>query len=440
MTDLTPSKLAIALALATALLAPQAQAQSATAVPSPADSIVAVVNQEVVTNTEVQQRVDRAREEARRMGVPLGTLAEQRKAALESLVDERVVLTHARESSNKIDEVELDRVVANVAAQNSLSLTELRERLRAEGMDYRRFRDNLRDQMMVERVREREVQSRIRITDGEIDDYLEKRRQAAAENAPLNIAQVLVIVPEGASDAVVAERRAKAQQALDRILAGEAFDLVAKQMSEDAYKDKGGEIGSRPMNKLPDVFVAAVRGLAVGAVAPQLIRSGAGFHVLKLLDRQDNAGNTAVQTRARHVLLRPSAQLSAEAASRRLAEFKRAIEAGKTSFEAVARDNSEDGSAANGGDLGWASPGGFVPEFEEAMNGLPINGISGPVVSRFGVHLIQVLERRTITLEAKQLRAQAVAALREQKYEGAFKEWVRELRGRAFVELREGAL
>jgi peptidyl-prolyl cis-trans isomerase SurA len=245
----------------------------------------------------------------------------------------------------------------------------MKERLRTEGIDYRRFRDNLRDQLMVERIREREVPARIRITDTDIDNYLEKRRESARENAQLNIAQVLVIVPEGASPAVVAEKRARAEAALARIKAGEPFEAVAKQVSEDAYKDKGGELGLRPASKLPDAFVAQVKGLAPGAVSPELMRSGAGFHVLKLLDRQDGSGGTVVQTHARHVLLRTSPQLTAELATRRLAEFKRSIESGKTSFEAVARDNSEDGSSANGGDLGWVSPGGFVPEFEEAMNG-----------------------------------------------------------------------
>ena len=420
-----------------ALLSPLAQAQSASALTRPAGGIAAIVNQDVVTDIEVQQRMERGREAARRQGQTPPSTAALHQSALDSLIDERVVLTYARENSPKVDEVELDRVVGNVAAQNSLTLPALRERLSSEGIDYRHFRDNLRDQLMVERVREREVQGRIRVSDAEVVDYLAKRRQAAHEDVQLNIAQVLVIVPDGASDAIVAQRRVKAESALARIKAGESFALVAKQVSEDAYKDKGGEIGLRPASKLPDLFVAQVKGLAVGGVVPELVRSGAGFHVLKLLERQDASVDTMVQTRSRHILLRPSAQLTAEVASRRLAEYKRDIEAGKVSFEALARENSEDGSAANGGDLGWISPGGFVPEFETAMNALPIGGISAPVVSRFGVHLIQVLERRTTALDPKQLRAEAFKSLREQKYEAAYTEWVKELRARAFIEIRE---
>ena len=438
MTDLSSRPLFRAAVLAAALLsAHSAQAQSASALTRPAGAIAAIVNQDLVTDIEVEQRIERVREEARRRGQPSPTMAELRSTALESLIDERVVLTHARENSAKIDEVELDRVVGNVAAQNNLTLPELRERLRTEGIDYRRFRENLRDQMMVERIREREVQGRIRVSDAEVSSYLDKRRQDALADAPLNIAQVLIIVPEGANETVTAERRARAERALARIKAGEAFDLVAKQVSEDAYKDRGGEIGLRPASKLPDLFVAHVKNLAVGAIAPELIRSSAGFHILKLLERQAQAVDSVTQTRARHVLLRPSAQLSADVAARRLTEYKREVETGKRSFEAIAREISEDGSAAAGGDLGWVSPGGFVPEFEEAMNALPLGGISAPVVSRFGVHLIQVLERRSVAQDPKELRAQALAALRGQKYETAYAEWVRELRSRAFIELRE---
>lgn len=438
MTDMSTRLIVLATAFVAFMLAPASRALAANTSTQAAGAIAAIVNQDLVSDIEVQQRIERGLEEVRRRGQTPPPMAELRKAALDSLINERVVLTYARENSAKIDEVELDRVVANVAAQNHLSMPELRERLRTDGIDYRRFRENLRDQLMVERVREREVLGRIHVSDAEVDAFLEKRRQTAQANAQLNIAQVLVIVPEGAGEAVVASRKAKAEQALARIKAGESFQLVAKQVSEDAYKDKGGEIGLRPASKLPDLFVAQVKTLAVGEVAPGLIRSGAGFHILKLLERQDS-GDTVTQTRARHILLRPSAQLTAELASRRLAEYKRNIETGKLSFEAVARENSEDGTAANGGDLGWASPGTFVPEFEEAMNALPINGVSAPIVSRFGVHLIQALERRTVAVDPKQLRAQAMTALREQKYEETYAEWVKELRNRAFVEIREAA-
>jgi len=292
--------------------------------------------------------------------------------------------------------------------------------------------------MMTERVREREVQGRIKITDAEIDEWLDKRRAALEQSGQINLAQVLVSVPEGAAESVVAERRAVAEAALARINGGEEFAKVAREVSEDGNKARGGEIGMRPADRLPDIFVAAVKDLKSGQVAPTLLRSGAGFHILKVVERQGAESLTqSLQTHARHILLRPSAQLTAEVAGRRLAEMKRQIEAGRAKFEDLAKANSEDGSAQAGGDLGWMGAGGFVPEFEQAMNALPLGGISEPVASRFGVHLIQVLERRTVEVEMKVLREQARSALREQKYEEAYQEWVKDLRAKAFVEVRE---
>jgi len=413
-----------------------AQAQAAAARPS-GDYIVAIVNQELVTAGEVEQRLARVREGAARTGARLPPLDELRRQVLDALIEERVQITFARENGPRIDELEIDRAVANVAAQNQVTLPQLRERLRAEGIDYARFRSNLKDQLLVERVREREVQARIRISDGDIDAWLDQQRAQGTGGGQLNLAQVLITVPEGAAEAVVAERRAKAEAVQARIKAGEPFDKVAREVSEDGNKAQGGEIGLRPADRLPDVFVEQVKGLKTGDVSPTLLRTGAGFHLLKVLERLEAGALSVQQTRVRHILLRPSAQLSQDAAVKRLAGVKQQIQAGTKRFDQVARESSEDSTAAQGGDLGWASPGMFVPEFEEAMAGLPPGGISDPVVSRFGVHLIQVQERRSVALDAKQQREQARNVLREQKYEEAYADWNRELRARAYVELRD---
>lgn len=406
------------------------------------DYIVAIVNQELVTAVEVQRRLARAQEDAARTGGRLPAEEELRRQVVEALIEERVILTHARDTGGKVDDVELDRAVQTVAAQNQIGVEQLRERLAAEGIDLVRFRANLRDQLLVERTREREVYQRIRLTDSDLEDYLERQRRAAAADAPLNLAQILVSVPEGAAESVVAERRRAAEAALARVRGGEPFDAVARQVSEDGQREKGGEIGSRPASRLPDLFVEATRALKVGEVTPALVRSGAGFHVLKVLSRADaaQAQARATQTRARHILLRTSNRLTAEAAQARLAGYRRQIESGARSFEDMAREFSEDGSAAQGGDLGWAVPGTMVPEFEEAMNALPLSGLSAPVVSRFGVHLIQVLERRDVAVDPKQLREQARNALREQRFDDAYADWARDLRGRAYVEMREPPL
>lgn len=401
------------------------------------DYIVAVVNQELVTASEVQQRLARVRDEAARNRAPMPPASALRKQVLDSLIDERVLVTNARESGARIDDPELDRAVANVATQNQLTLPQLRERLRQEGIPFTKFRDNIRDQILVERVREREVVSRIKVSDAELDEMIEKRRAAAGTGAQINVAQILVTVPEGAAEGVVAERRSRAEAALRRVRAGEDFATVAREISEDSNRTQGGEIGLRPLDRLPDLFVRAAQGLKPGEIAPEPIRSGAGFHVLKLVDRKEVAAFTVDQSRARHILLRPSPELTPEAAARRLVQFKRDILAGARTFEQLARENSEDGSAAQGGDLGWAAPGSFVPEFEEAMAALPVRGISDPVTTRFGLHLIQVVDRRQTTLDNRQLREQARNILREQKFEAAYAEWLRDLRGRAYIEYRD---
>ncbi len=419
-------------------LAMSAAAQSPTrSSPRTADYIVAVVNQELVTAVEVDQRLARVRDGAARGNATLPPPAQLRQQVLDSLIDERVVLSHARDTGVRIDDAEVERALASVALQNQIQPAQLRERVEREGLDFNRFRANLRDQLLVERVREREVQRRISVTDGEIDAFLAEQRGAAAAQVELNVAQILVPVPEQASEAVQAERRARAEAALARVRGGEDFAAVAREVSEDGNRERGGEIGMRPAERLPTLFVDAVRTLQPGAVAPQVLRSGAGFHVLKLVERRDAGAFSVTQTRARHILLRPSARGGNAGAQRQLAELRRAIVAGERRFDDVAREVSEDGSAAQGGDLGWTSPGSFVPEFEEAMNALPPGGVSEPLVSRFGVHLIQVLERRNVDLEPRQLRQLAANALREQKYEQAYRDWVRELRSQAYVELRD---
>jgi peptidyl-prolyl cis-trans isomerase SurA len=377
------------------------------------------------------------REEAARNRATLPPLPALRKQVLEQLIDERVLVTNARDTGARIDDPEIDRAVANVATQNQMTLAQLRERLRKEGIPFAKFRENIRDQIMVERVREREVVSRIKVSDAEIDELIEKRRIAAGTSAQINVAQILVTVPDGAGDSVVAERRSRIDAALKRVRGGEDFATVAREISEDSNRAQGGEMGLRPVDRLPDLFARAVQPLKPGDITPEPIRSGAGFHVLKLIDRKESQAFTVDQSRVRHILLRPSPELSAEAAARRLLQFKRDILSRARTFEQLARDNSEDASAAQGGDLGWTAPGSFVPEFEEAMAALPVGGISDPVTTRFGLHLIQVIDRRQTTLDSRQLREQARNILREQKFEAAFTEWLRDLRGRAYVEYRE---
>lgn len=405
--------------------------------PKVADYIVAVVNQESVTAFEVRQRLQRVQAEAQRSGSALPEAKQLESDVLDSLIDERAILSQAREAGMKVEDMDVDRALANIAAQNQISVATLRDRMVAEGMDFTRFRSSVREQIMVERLREREVSQRVRITDSEVEDFVEKQRGQRAGEVEYNIAQILIPIPEGASAAVQAERRAQAEAALTRVRSGEEFSAVAKAVSQDANRERGGEIGLRPADRLPDLFLEAVRPLTAGSLAPAILRSGAGLHILKLLERREGSAFRVTQTRARHILLRVNDASNRDAAVRQMRQWRSQIEGGSRRFEDLARERSEDGSASAGGDLGWASPGQFVPEFEQAMARLAVGGLSEPVVSRFGVHLIQVVERREQALDNKQLRDQARAALREQKFEEAYAEWLKELRSRAYVERRE---
>lgn len=421
--------------LAASLLCPPLDALAQSAARRSGDYIVAVVNQEVVTNSEVQQRLQRAEQDAASSNARLPDRDTLMRELLDQLIDERAQLSAARDGGVRVDEAEIDRAVTNVAAQNQITVAQLRERLRSEGLDYVRFRNTLRDQILLERIREREVQSRIRITDADIEAWLAQQREKNGAATEYNIAQILLSVPENAAPAVIAQRRQQGVALLQRLRSGEDFTALVREAS-DGSKERGGELGLRRADKLPDLFVEAVGPLRAGEVAPQVLRSGAGFHLLKLVDRRE-AALTVQQQRARHILLRPGAKLTQETIVRRLTGYKRQIEAGTAKFEDLARQLSEDGSAANGGDLGWASPGQFVPEFEQALSALRPGAIADPVVSRFGVHLIQLLERREQRLDAREQREMARAALREQKTDDAYTDWAREVRARAYVELRD---
>lgn len=404
-----------------------------------ADYVVALVNSEPITSQEVRTRLLRAEQNLTRNGSALPPRSELARQVLNNLIDERAQLQLAQESGIKIDDSTVELAMQNVARQNSLSLTQMRQRLQAEGVTEAQFRADLRDQLMLQRLREREVDARVRVSDLEVDQFI--REQQASTDATaleLNLGHLLVAVPENASASEVAALQAKAQRAYERARAGEDFAALVRELSDAPERATGGALGLRPAERYPTLFVEAVARLPVGAVAAP-VRSGAGFHVLKVLDKRQ-AGLPAanvLQTRARHILLRPGPQLTQGAAVQRLDDERKKLLAGQADFAQLARELSQDGSAREGGDLGWANPGQFVPEFEEAMNALSPGQISAPLVSRFGVHLIQVVERRQATLSEREQREIARNLVRERKLDEAFRTWVQEMRGRAFIELRE---
>ncbi len=404
-----------------------------------ADYIVALVNSEPITNNEVRQRLARVEQQITQDGSQMPPRDQLARQVLEQIIGERAERQQAAELGITVDEAAVTQAEQAIAAQNQLSPEELRRRLAAEGMDINRLRNDLRNQILLQRVRERQVDSRVRVTDADIDDFMRERQGSSTQdNLELGLAHVLVAVPDGASAERINELQARAQGVVDRARAGEDFAALAREFSDAAERSNGGQFGLRPVNRLPTLFVDATRSLSVGGVAGPL-RSPAGFHVLKLLEKRQAGlpGETVTQTRARHILLRTGPQLSQADALARLAGYRQQIASGQGNFEALAREHSEDGSASQGGDLGWASPGQFVPEFEQAMTALRPGEMSAPLVSRFGVHLIRVDERRQATLTQREQRDMVRGVVREKKLDEALQAWTEDLRGRAFVEYRE---
>lgn len=406
-----------------------------------ADFIVAVVNSEPITNNEVQAMRLRLQREALARGTAPAPAQDLNRMALEQLIDDKAQLQLAREAGIKVDDEAVDQAEMTVASSNQVSLEQLRRRVVQEGLSVSLFREQLREQLILTRVREREVESRIKVSDQEIAQFLtEKASGPRVEGLPeINLAMLLIAVPENSTDTAIQALEQRAQDLAARARRGEPFAELAKTYSEAFDKGvKGGEMGLRTADRYPELFVQATQKLRVNDIAGPL-RSGAGFHVLKVLERREPppVGLTVTQTRARHILLRAGPNMSREQAVAKLAEVRKQIVAGRVGFGQAAQQLSEDGSASQGGDLGWAGPGQFVPEFEQVMNRLNLNQVSEPLVSRFGVHLLEVLERRTKALTPSEQRDMARAALRERKMEETYKRWAEETRGRAYVEMRE---
>ncbi len=404
-----------------------------------ADFIVAVVNSEPITNTQVSREIQRVLQQLtqqRRAQPDVRVLASE---VLENLISIKAQLQYARDTNVRVEDSAVDQAIQNIAQQNQLNVPELMRRVQNDGLSASDFRAQLQDQIMLQRLRERDVGGRVRVSDLEVDQYLtEQKSNQNLNDIQLNLAQILVSVPETASPEQIAALRKRAERALERARKGEDFAALVREFSDASDLVNAGQLGLREASRYPALFVDATRLLDVGAVA-ELVRSPAGFHVLKVVEKIHAGLPTAVvtQSHARHILLIPNARLSEAQAREELASFKKQLVSGKADFATLAREHSQDGSAAQGGDLGWASPGMFVPEFEAVINRLTPGEVSDPLVSRFGVHLIQLQERRQVTLSQEQQREAVRAMLREKKMDETYKTWAQDLRARAYVELRE---
>jgi peptidyl-prolyl cis-trans isomerase SurA len=423
-----------------ALIGPgMAQAQS-NLKSRPVDYIVAVVNSEPITNNEVQNLKLRL-EKQLQSGTAAPSAQVLTQQALDQLINEKAQLQQARDNGIRIDDTEVDQTELNIARQNQVSKEELYKRIVLEGLSVSAFREQLRTQLMISRLRERDVDNRARISDTDVEQFIQSQqagKPVASSPVDINLAMILIAVPENSSEQEAAELKLKAQQIVQRAKRGESFATLAQVFSQALDKGaNGGEMGLRAADRYPTLFVDSTQNLNRGEVSDP-VRSGAGFHILKVLDKKQSemSSTLILQTRARHILLRTGSELSEAAARNRLVTYKQRVQAG-TDFADLARQFSQDGSATAGGDLGWASPGQFVPEFEEILARLQPGQISDPLISRFGAHLIQVMERREVPLSVREQREMVRTQLREKKIEELYSAWVDELRGRAYVELRD---
>lgn len=400
------------------------------------DRIVAVVNSEVITALQLRARVEQAKRQLGRQGVELPPEEVLQRQLLERLIVERAQVQLAQETSLRVDDATLERAIERVAANNKLSVEQLRAALETDGVPWTRFREEIRTEILLTRLREREVDSRVVVTDAEIDNFIASNPDAFS-GQEFAVSHILLRTPEGASPQQVEAVARRAEQVMARLRSGEDFARVAAEVSDAPDGLSGGALGWRSLDRLPGLFADAVRNMQPGQTSP-VLRSAAGLHIVRLVDRRGGGGETMQQleqTRARHILVKTSEVLSDADAEARLRAIRERVVNG-ADFGELAKANSADLSAAKGGDLGWLNPGDTVPEFERAMNALQAGEVSPPVRSPFGWHLIQVLERRVQDVTDERKRNAARLALRERKAEQAYEDWVRQLRDSTYVDYR----
>ena len=423
--------------IALALFAAGVCAQPTNA-PSPVvnvDRVVAIVNDEALTQYEVDdaRRVVQQQLKQQKVQPPAADVLD--KQVLERLITQRALLQQAKESGVKIDDTQVERAIQRIAQENKLSAEDFRKMLARENIPYAKYRDDIRNEMIVQRLREREVDSKIQVSDAEVDQYLATLKAQNAGETEYRIAHILVMVPEQASSDQIENRRRQADEALRSIKSGADFAQVAAAFSDATDALQGGNLGWRSGARLPTVFADTVRDQKVGTVSG-VLRSAAGFHIVKLLEKRSRDDATLVdQTHARHILVRVNELTSEAEAKSKIERMKDRLDSG-ANFADLAKLNSEDASASKGGDLGWLSTGDTVAEFDEAMKKLEPNQVSPPVRTSFGWHLIEVLERRKQDVTIDRARSEAQTAIRQRKADEAFQDWVRQVRDKAFVEIR----
>ena len=421
--------------------APASTSSRSSSGPQLADEIVAIVNRDAITRRELDKRVQAARVTLGRQNIALPPENVLQRQVLERMLVERTQLQEAADIGIRVDDTQLDRAVARIAEQNKVTVSQMREQLARDGVPFEDYREDLRREIAMVRARERAIDSQVQVSEAEVDAALQDQaNQGAGTVSQLSLAQILVRVPEGSSPDRIAALRAKAETLRTQASGPTDFARLAAASSDGEEALRGGDLGTRPSDRWPQLFTDAVARLNAGQVS-EVIQSGNGFHILKLVNRQGSSGVPDVapmpvqQTRARHILIRTTEVLNNDQVRQRLADIRQRLVNG-VSFADMARQYSNDGSAPQGGELGWLSPGETVPEFERAMDNLQPGQLSEPVQTPFGWHLIQVEERRTQDVSGERQRLTTRQALRDRKIDQAYEDWARQLRDKAYVEIR----
>lgn len=398
------------------------------------DRIVAVVDQVVITENELIDRIQTVRSQLEKQGGNMPPTDVLQKQILERLINDRLLLQYAAQTGVRVDDTQLDKTVERIAEQNKMNVPDFRAALEQEGISFRKFREDIRNEIIIARLREREVDNRVNVTEAEIDNYLTTQSSRGDIQDEFEISHILIRTPEDGSPEELQKLREKAEKALKQLQDGTNFAEVSASMSDAPNALEGGKLGWKTSAQIPELFNEALKPLQPGQLTP-ILRSPNGFHILKMTDRRGGSSPLVVeQTKLRHILVKLSEIVSESDAQQRMAMIKERLD-NNGDFAELARQYSEDASANNGGDLGWVNPGDTVPQFEQAMAQLAPGEISAPVRTPFGYHIIQVLERRKQDMTQEAARFKARQEIRTRKAEEAYEDWVRELRDRAYVEL-----
>jgi peptidyl-prolyl cis-trans isomerase SurA len=409
------------------------------------DAIVVVVNDDVITRNELADRMTFIERQLKAQHVPMPPQEEFRKQVLERMIIDSAQLQLAKEDGVRVDDLMLDRYLARVAEGNKMTLQQFRDQVEHDGTPFAKFRESVRNEILMQRVREHEVEGKVQVSEAEVDNYLAAQTGANDAQQELDIAHILIGIPENASAEQIAARRSKAEDILKQLRSGADFGKMAATYSDSSSDAlKGGDLGWRAQDRLPQLFLDATAKLQPGQVSG-IVKSASGFHIVKLIDKRaasimrgggPAAAPTVQQTHVRQILIKVNQVVTAAEAKRKLQELKDRLDNKAATFEDLAKLYSNDSTASKGGDMGWIYPGDF-PELDQTINALPVNGVSEPVQSQYGYHLLQVVDRKTDDVSKERQRLLARQAIRERKLEEQTQDWMRSLRDRAYVEFRD---